>query len=272
MVKGYLKSRFKFLKNDKNHVGYIESGIRNQYRCDKQLQEYTNWNTETFLRDFYKKYNLKLSKVELIDFNEPLTHTKLIVKQEKESPESFITKIRLYKSKEINHISDKAFQSLTNAGVHQNPSLRDCKNWKRIMNSEFKIKSNTMGSYVSPKEKLKYYIRKFKTDLRIRNNHVNIRLAGDGTQVGSNLSVLNFTFGFLDKINEKTNPNTVTGNFSLGTFWIRTESYDDIKIALKEICDELKDLESIEIDEQKFKLEFYLGGDLKFIALVLGNF
>ena len=64
----------------------------------------------------------------------------------------------------------------------------------------------------------------------------------------------------------------MTGNFSIGTFWIRTESYDDIKIALKEICGELKDLESVNIDEQKFTLEFYLGGDLKFIALVLGNF
>ena len=43
-------------------------------------------------------------------------------------------------------------------------------------------------------------------------------------------------------------------------------------MSLKEICNYLKDIESIKIDEQELKLEFYLGGDLKFIALVLSNF
>ena len=55
------------------------------------------------------------------------------------------------------------------------------------------------------------------------------------------------------------------------TFWIKTEDYDDIKIALKEILDELKDMTTINVDGIENSLEFYLGGDLKFIAIVLGK-
>ena len=90
-------------------------------------------------------------------------------------------------------------------------------------------------------KKLEYYIRLFKNDLRIRNNRLDIRLAGDGTQIGNNLSVLNF------------------------------KDYNDTKISLKETLDELKVMKTIEVDGTEYSLEFYLGGDLKFIAIVLGK-
>ncbi len=130
-----------------------------------------------------------------------------------------------------------------------------------------------MGSYVSPEEKIGYYLKYFIDDMIIRDSQINIRLAGDGTEVGSNLSVLNFTFGFLDKMKStsKLNPNTVTGNFSLGTFLIKKEDYDELKIALQEIIEEMKLLKTIEINGKKYAIEFWLGGDLKFLALVLGK-
>jgi len=274
IVKDYLKVKFKFLRLSSNPVGYIQSGARNQIYGLNQLTEYTNWNNESFLANFYKKYHLKISKVELVDYDKPNNQIKISVEQETECPQSILTKIRLYQTKETKHISDAAFQSLINAGAEKCPSLRNCKVWKKVLNSEFKIESNSMGSYVSPREKIEYYVRIFKDDLRIRNSHINIRLAGDGTQIGSNLSVLNFTFGFLDEIKHKacTNPNSVTGNFSLGMFCIKTEDYDDLKTALKEIVDELKVLKTIKIDGKMYTIELYLGGDLKFLALILGMF
>ena len=144
---------------------------------------------------------------------------------------------------------------------------------EKNLNSEFKVKSNTMGCYVNPSEKIAFYLRHYKDNISIRNNNINIRLAGDGNQVGSNCSVLNFTFGFLDekKSSPQLNPNCVTGNFSLGTFLIQKENYNDLKIALKEIIDELKLLKTIEIDGREYTIEFWLGGDLKFLALVLGK-
>ena len=79
-----------------------------------------------------------------------------------------------------------------------------------------------LGEYVDLKQKIDYYLKIFKDIIKIENNTINIRLAGDSTNIGKNLSVLNFSFGFLDEISrtksDETNPNTVTGNFSLGVF------------------------------------------------------
>jgi len=64
--------------------------------------------------------------------------------------------------------------------------------------------------------------------------------------------------------------SAVTGNFSLGIFLIKSESYDEIKESLAEILDILSELKKINIDANEYDIEFWLGGDLKFLALVLG--
>jgi len=45
-----------------------------------------------------------------------------------------------------------------------------------------------------------------------------------------------------------------------------------LKTALKELLDELKTLKTIEVDGTEYTIEFWLGGDLKFLALVLGKY
>ncbi len=260
MVKQSLKIRFPFMRKAYNPVGYIASGERNQLYADKQITAYMAWCNDNILKDFFKKYDLKLGKVELIDFSKPLDQFQIKVKQrEEELGQSYLNKIRIYREKELNNVSDRSYQAFINAGATNFASMREVKVWRNLLNTEFNLISNSMGTYVSPSEKIKYYIRLFKKDMRTRNNHINIRLAGDGTQVGSNLSCLNFTFGFLNDVKHKssTNPNTVTGNFALGTFWIKTEDYNDIKIALKEIFDELKGMKTIDVDGIEYSLEFY---------------
>ena len=113
----------------------------------------------------------------------------------------------------------------------------------------------------------------FKDQLVINEGTINIRLAGDGTYVGNNISVLNFSFGFLDSIENSidTNPNTVNGNFSLGVFRLKSECYDELKIALKELVILLSEIDTIMSDGFLFKVKFWLGGDLKFLASVLGK-
>ncbi len=282
-VKDILKVKFKFLKRLRNHAGYLLCNDRNRSYIRKQISEYIGWNKENFLDNFFNKYQLKLSRIELVDVDKPdiQFEIKYAEKLQQESTKSLLAKMRIYRSKEKSCISDSSFQSLINSGAEKCPSIRNCNYWKKILNSEFNIKTNSMGCYVSPKEKIEYYLRYFKDDIRIRNNLVNIRLAGDGTQVGSNLSVLNFTFGFLDKmkrqdsdedeLTSKLNPNNVTGNFSLGTFIIKREDYNELKIALTEVLDELKLLKKIVVDGIEYKIEFWLGGDLKFLALILGK-
>lgn len=68
----------------------------------------------------------------------------------------------------------------------------------------------------------------------MRDDTINIRLAGDGTEIGDNITVLNMSFGFLDPVKLNTNPNAVTGNFFLGVFNLKSECYNELKTALKE--------------------------------------
>jgi hypothetical protein len=272
-TKNLLMDKFKFIKRFNNNCGYILSGERNQRKIRSQISEYLNWNTEHFFDSGLKSHKLKIRKIELVSDDDPSRlEINYSTKRKQECPQSIITKMRVFRSKELCNVSDYSFQSFMNAGAKECPSLRYCKNWKKIL--KFKIETNTMGSYVSPKEKIEYYIRYFRESLRFRNNHVNIRLAGDGTEVGSNFSVLNFTFGFIDQIKTapQLNPNSVTGNFALGTFYIKKEDHNELKTALKELLDELKTLKTIEVDGTEYTIEFWLGGDLKFLALVLGKY
>ena len=101
----------------------------------------------------------------------------------------------------------------------------------------------------------------FKEIIRIENNTINIRLAGDSTNIGKNISVLNFSFGFLVERRrtrpEETNPNTVTGNFALGVFQIKSECYESFRKALKELIDLLSLIEGTELDGAKYKIVFW---------------
>ncbi len=114
----------------------------------------------------------------------------------------------------------------------------------------------------------------FEDNLQIQNNTINIRLAGDSTNIGKNLTVLNFSFGFLNDINHsvETNPNSVSGNFVLGIFKIRSECYESLQGALKELIEEISLIEAINVNGNSYNITFWLGGDLKFLALALGNY
>jgi len=125
---------------------------------------------------------------------------------------------------------------------------------------------------VDPKQKIDYYLNIFKEIIRIENNTINISLAGDSTNIAKNISVINFSFGFLDEIRrnkpEETNPNMATGNFSL---IIKSKFYEDLRKALTELIDLLSAIEATEIDGKIYDIVFWLGRDLKFLALALGK-
>ena len=68
----------------------------------------------------------------------------------------------------------------------------------------------------------------------IMDNTIHIRLAGDGTNIGINYTVGNFSYSFLNKHGEM-NAKSVTGIFLLGVFKIKSECYSSLKEALKEL-------------------------------------
>ena len=48
------------------------------------------------------------------------------------------------------------------------------------------------------------------------------------------------------------------------------ENYENLKAALEDICSEVNEMKSITINDKTYDIETYLGGDLKFLAMVCG--
>ena len=107
-VKDILKVKFKFLKRLRNHAGYLLCNDRNRSYIRKQISEYIGWNRENFFDNFFKKYQLKLSRIELVDVDKPdiQFEIKYAEKLQQESTKSLLAKMRIYRSKEKSCISD----------------------------------------------------------------------------------------------------------------------------------------------------------------------
>ena len=58
--------------------------------------------------------------------------------------------------------------------------------------------------------------------------------------------------------------------FSLGSFQVDSENYENVKTSIKEILDALKHFTEIEINKTQYKVIKYFGGDLKFLATMYG--
>lgn len=103
----------------------------------------------------------------------------------------------------------------------------------------------------------------FKTDKKIR-----VKLSGDGTKIGNRLHVINFTYVLLD---EGDKAYSYEGNHSLAIFR-EPENYEALQRALEDVICEVDHLTSIEVDGTKYSIEYFLGGDWKFLAIVTGTY
>ncbi len=56
----------------------------------------------------------------------------------------------------------------------------------------------------------------------------------------------------------------------LGIFKIKNESYESIKKCLKHLTEKLRAINEIEINNQTYQIEFYAGGDLKWLSNCFG--
>ena len=93
-----------------------------------------------------------------------------------------------------------------------------------------------------------------------------VKLTGDGTQIAKGLTVLNFAFTVLE--GEKA--MSVTGNHSLAILKVSESDDDEHFCALQDIIEEARDLNCVSVEDKVFKIDYYLGGDIKFLATVCG--
>ena len=70
-------------------------------------------------------------------------------------------------------------------------------------------------------------------------------------------------------INEGSVPMSEKGNYVLAIIKA-TEDYKSICDSLSDLIEEMRNLHSIEVDEDKYDIEYFLGGDWKFLATIYG--
>lgn len=100
----------------------------------------------------------------------------------------------------------------------------------------------------------------------ITNHKLRVKVTGDGTNIAKHLHVVNFAFTILE---EGDKAHSVTGNHCIAIFKA-PESYDAMKLCLRDIVQDVRALDTIHVFGRNFKVEFYLGGDWKFLAMITG--
>ena len=75
----------------------------------------------------------------------------------------------------------------------------------------------------------------------------------------------NFTFTILD---EGPIAHTSEGNYILAIVKV-SEKYELLKLALEDICHDVERLNEIKVKSETFSIEYFLGGDLKFLAIAV---
>ena len=97
----------------------------------------------------------------------------------------------------------------------------------------------------------------------IRDKRVRVKLTGDGANIGKHLHVVNFAFTILD---EGDLAYSAAGNHCIAIFK-ETEDYDSLKRCLHDI---IRDVEALPVNDFEFEINYYLGGDWKFLAVITG--
>jgi len=144
------------------------------------------------------------------------------------------------------------------------PRIYRLKNLTKELNSKYSIfptPSDDLGVQQKLQDRLLIFLPKISTQY----DQVRIKLSGDGTRVGRSLHVVNFTFTFIDE----KNASSVAGNHSLAILKT-SEKYDELASSLQNVLSEASKLQTIDIGSQIYNLEYFLGGDWKFLALVCG--
>ena len=168
-------------------------------------------------------------------------------------------------------VSFEAFHELSM--LSDLPSSSQVRKLTTSLNSQFNIKNtpnNITGVQQSIKERIehriKYLIQQNSLVGKPAPSTIRIKLTGDGTQIGRGLKVVNIAFTVID---EGERANSVLGNYTIAILKVE-ENYEQLAAGLQDIISDAKDCNAIVIDGQQYNIEYYLGGDLKFLAIVCG--
>ena len=166
-------------------------------------------------------------------------------------------------------ISDKAWQELS-VQAKDLPSKYSIKKWIELLNTQWNVfptPGTAEGVQMKLKDSLMEQTSRLLKNKKLNNcNSLKIKVSGDGTRIGKRLQLLNVTYAI---INEGNTAMSEKRNYVLA--FIKTkDDYTGIRDSLSDLRDEIKKLDSITCETRTFQIEYFLGGDWKFLATVCG--
>ena len=190
----------------------------------------------------------------------------------KNKDETIITKCLQFKDESLT--SDRTYDKMQKVLAPDKPNITKVRKERIRLNSEinkkFKKYRNNYGNFVDCKSYISYQIKKNFERLKIKDDLIQVKLAGDGTKVGKKIKCLNFTFTLPDS---GLVAKTSKGNFTLGIFKIKKENRETLKEVMQGITKNLTEFSEnpeILINDIPFKVKFLLGGDMKFLHEMMG--
>ena len=165
-------------------------------------------------------------------------------------------------------VSDQAWHQLSEL-AGDIPSLYGIKKRMEQLNSKWNIFSTpgqAEGVQIKLGDSLKDQLERLIEDGVELTENVKIKVSGDGTRVGKRLQILNVTYTIL---NEGKVAMSEKGNYVLAIIKTK-DDYSAIRESLKDLREEMMNLSNITIKRKIYHLEYFLGGDWKFLATVCG--
>ena len=220
---------------------------------------------------------LCLATVEInpVELDDPDYKLKIFYPNEEREDEDKVEKLLYFKDK--HSVSDRCYNDLKSKCGLKIPSLNKLVQFRNTIDSMFEIHNNEMGVFMSVEDKLRFRLdhffkRKYRNDINhpdtvFKDPIIHIKLGADGTNIGRNLKLLNFTFTI---INEGALSKTASGNYTLGIFEIESENYGSVTECFKELIEEFAILNTIKVQERELKIIYYYAGDWKMLANSLG--
>lgn len=173
--------------------------------------------------------------------------------------------------KEKFHISNNAYHELAMLNPKL-PRLCEITREAKQLNAQSNIYPTpepTIGVQQSLRarltKRLQHLITVMQTELLLYST-IKVKITADGTQVSRSLHPLVIAFTIID---EGENPNSADDNHIIALIHCQ-EKYPEISAAVKDIAEEIAQIDTIKIGQYEFKIEFMLGADWKFLAMSVG--
>ena len=208
---------------------------------------------------------LKL-KTLVLSRNDESSDEKLTIQINSETKPDFLNKVIL--CKDIKNMSDGSYQALISFLSQDLPSLNQLREKKKQLNSLIGISRNKYGLFVCIESKLREILKIKISKMNINDETIHLCYHGDSTiTYRNNTKLLIMTFSI---INEGIKATTAYGTYIIGCFEIENENYEQICESVQELREQMKDLNSIRINEKEFKIETYFSADWKFLQICIG--